>query len=117
HTHCLRTRRSSDRRSRRAHISQLGRGPDASDHHGTSDGPDNLRPLPNPLPRRERELFWRGLLILSWPKACTLLYPNYTDSAVVASRQDVQDVHTSPLPLWGEGPGERARCLRPPRNL
>src|SRR5690606_39521097 len=30
-----------------------GRGPDASDHHGTSDGPDHLRSLP----KRKRELF------------------------------------------------------------
>src|SRR5690606_5567595 len=31
-----------------------GRGPEISDQHGTSYGPENSRPLPNPLPRRER---------------------------------------------------------------
>src|SRR5690606_40094528 len=33
-----------------------GRGPEASNQHGTSYGPDNSRPLPNPLPRWEREM-------------------------------------------------------------
>src|SRR5690606_32988016 len=82
-----------------------GRGPEISDQHGTSDGPDHLRPLPNPLPRRERELFRRGLLIQRWSKDCTLLYLNYQTAQSLPPGRIFKNEHISPLSLLGRGAG------------
>src|SRR5690606_23921827 len=97
---------------KRAHISPLptgergrGRGPEISDQHGTSDGPDHLRPLPNPLPRRERELFRRGLIIQRWSKDCTLLYLNYQTAQSLPPGRIFKNEHISPLSLLGRGAG------------
>src|SRR5690554_722284 len=104
--------------SRRAHISQLGRGPDASDQHGTSDGPDHLRPLPNPLPRTETLLVSLPILILSWPKAYALLSPNYqTVQSLPPGRMFKTSTHL-PSPYWGAGgEGNTEVAISPPTPL
>src|SRR5690606_34580300 len=92
------------------HISPLppgergrGRGPEVADQHGTSDGPDSSRPLPNPLPRRERELFG----VVCCFRGGRRIVPSYRTARQCnqciqagCSRRD-----TSPLSLLGRGAG------------
>src|SRR5690606_18510673 len=82
---------------------QTHKGPEASHQHQTSDGPDNLRPLPNPLPRRERELFG----VVCYFRGGRRIVPSYRTARQCnqciqagCSRRD-----TSPLSLLGRGAG------------
>src|SRR5690554_4557681 len=100
----------SGRMFKARHISPLppgergrGRGPEVADQHGTSDGPDHLRPLPNPLPRRERELFG----VVCCFRGGRRIVPSYRTARQCnqciqagCSRRD-----TSPLSLLGRGAG------------
>src|SRR5690554_6073286 len=108
----------SGRMFKARHISPLppgergrGRGPEVADQHGTSDGPDHLRPLPTraalTLSPEGEGAVRRGLLLQGWSQDCTFL-PNCQTVQSMHSGRMFKARHISPLP-----PGERGRGRGP----